>query len=120
LVAVDVSGSQIQIYAFLLGLRNLEKHLREASSYKKAAALRAWQRHDDPGDPFELPEGYDRTPLDKRLWATLKAVTMTSLYGSPPNKVIERLSDDPYEYGPGLGTTHNLKLFLDDDVLELN
>src|SRR5262249_42028102 len=65
LVGVDVSGSQIQIYAVLLGLRKLEDALRENPA-KAIFAWRAWAKHKDQRDRFELPNGYDG-PRDERL-----------------------------------------------------
>ncbi|MGH7391931.1 MAG: DNA-directed RNA polymerase [Candidatus Rokuibacteriota bacterium] len=114
LVGVDVSGSQIQIYAVLLGLRKLEDLLRTNRS-AAVWAWRAWTKHKDPRDPFELPRDYTG-PRDERLQAAAKAGVMTWLYDSKPPVIAERLDNE----GHGLGTAANLKMLLEDDELGLD
>jgi len=118
LVGVDVSGSQIQIYAVLLGLRTFEEELR-TNPAKAIFAWRAWDRHTDARDPFTLPDEYTG-PDDPQLQAAVKYAELTSLYDSKPDRIVERLEDDPDEYGPGLGTAANLALFLRDRELGLD
>jgi hypothetical protein len=114
LVGVDVSGSQIQIYAVLLGLRKLE----DALGWKPAKAIfagRAWAKHKDPRDPFELPDEY-AGPDDERLQAAMKQAVMEAMYDAKPSLIAERLEDE----GLGLGTAANLSRFLDDHELGLD
>src|SRR5262249_7298565 len=119
LVGEDISGSQIQIFAVLLGLRKLERRLR-TTPYKELAAQRAWDRDRDPTDPFKLPDGHDyEGASDPRLKEATKKATMTWLYGSPPAEIVEQIEDDPEQFGRGLGTPANLSLFLRDEKLEL-
>src|SRR5262249_47056421 len=84
LVGVDVSGSQIQIYAVLLGLRKLEDALRKDPA-KVILAWRAWHRSHDTRDPFQLPDGYIG-PSDPQLQDAVKLSMMTWLYDSKPPK----------------------------------
>jgi len=119
-IGVDVSGSQVQIFAVLLGLRQLEDKLR-TESYKDIAAKRLWERHNDPRDSFTLPEGHDYADgSDSRLKEAAKSATMTWMYGSPPSKVVERLAESPDDFGAGLGAASNLLRFLRDDELQLD
>jgi hypothetical protein len=114
LVGVDVSGSQIQIYAVLLGLQKLESELKKNPA-KAIFAWRAWTKHKDPRDPFELPDTYTG-PRDERLQDAAKFSVMTWLYDSKPPVIAERLEDDGIE----LGTAANLKLLLEDHELGLD
>src|SRR5262249_39549748 len=116
LVGADVSGSQIQILAVLLGLRDLEAKCQERP-YKEIAAVRAWARHQDETDTFKLPNGYD-DEHDRRLQEALKKATMTSLYGSSGNEIARKLRKAPDEYGPGLGSGRNIDDFLGDAELK--
>lgn len=115
LVGVDVSGSQIQIYAFLLGLNRLAAKLK-TMPYKQVATLRARERHADPADAFKLPARL----TNPQLVAAVKAATMEFMYDSPPQKIAERFAADPTEYGDGLGSARNLTLFLRDEELQLD
>ena len=117
LIGVDVSGSQMQIYAVLLGLRDFENTLR-TTPYKEIAASRVWARHDDPLDKFCLPDDHDyNRDGDDRLNEAVKKTAMTYLYGSPPARIVKRLAESPDDFGTGLGTISNLRLFLEDRVL---
>jgi hypothetical protein len=120
LYGVDVSGSQIQICATLLGLRDLENALRK-DSFKDLASRRVWIRDSDPTDPFKLPDdhGYDPDG-DDRLKEALKSAAMTYLYDSPIAMVAARLRDEPDEFGRGLGKTENLAQILNDEELQLD
>jgi hypothetical protein len=116
-VGVDVSGSQFQIYAVLLGLREFEETLR-TTPYKEIAAARIWERHDNPDDPFCLPDNHDfEREDDDRLKEAAKKTSMTFMYGSPPKQIVERLAESVDDFGAGLGTIRNLRSFLDDTVL---
>jgi hypothetical protein len=119
LVGFDVSGSQVQIYAFLLGLDKLEAQLKW-QPYKEIAAVRAWDKHRDPRDTFKLPDDDYEGAGDPRLREAVKKATMTWLYGSPPAMIAERLAENPDEFGAGLGTPRNLALFLRDSKLQLD
>jgi DNA-dependent RNA polymerase len=114
LVGVDVSGSQIQIYAVLLGLRKLENELRHNPA-KTIFAWRAWQRSRDPRDPFELPDDYTG-PDDERLQSAMKQAVLEAMYDAKPALIAERLEDE----GHGLGTAANLNQFLVDRELGLD
>jgi hypothetical protein len=114
LKGVDVSGSQIQIYAVLLGLPKLEEKLRKDSA-KVVFAWRAWARHRDPRDPFKLPDFY-AGPHDERLQAAAKQLVMEALYDAKSSLIADRLEDE----GHPLGTAANLDRFLLDDELQLD
>jgi hypothetical protein len=114
LVGVDVSGSQIQIYAVLLGLQKLEAALRKNRA-KAIFAGRAWAKHKDPRDPFELPDNYTG-PQDERLQSAMKQAVMEAMYDAKPGLIAERLEDE----GLGLGTAANLSRFLEDRELGLD
>src|SRR5262249_13659479 len=114
LVGVDVSGSQIQIYAVLLGLRQLEDALRKNRA-KTISARRAWAKHKDPRDPFELPNEY-AGPDDERLQSAMKQAVMDAMYDAKPGLIAERLEDEGLE----LGTAANLRQVLEDHELGLD
>jgi hypothetical protein len=98
----------------LLGLETLEDKLRKEPA-KAIFAWRAWRRHLDPADPFELPGGYDG-PRDERLQAAAKQLVMESLYDAKSPLIADRLEDE----GHNLGTARNLDRFLLDHELELD
>jgi hypothetical protein len=120
LVSVDVSGSQIQILAVFLGLRDLEKKLRTIP-YKELAARRAWARHEDHSDQFKLPKpgprGQYDGPEDPLLREAAKKAITAYFYGGAPWKIADTLATSPEEFGPGFGSRQNLELFLTDTEL---
>lgn len=119
LVSADVSASQIQILAVFLGLEGLESAVSQRS-LKTFLAERAWRRSQDPGDDFNLPDGFSG-PDDERLYAAVKTATMTHLYGSELGEVAFRLREPKSRatYGPGLGTKQNIARLLHDPHLHL-
>lgn len=129
LVGVDVSGSQVQILAVLLGLEDLEQALLTAS-FKKTAADRAWAKHvaSAEEDPFELPAGFTG-PDDPKLQNACKKAVMTVLYGSDPKEVAYKLAGSATgserqrkifeDFGPGLGGGDNVMRLLHDPELRL-
>ncbi len=114
LVGVDVSGSQIQIYAVLLGLRKLEALLRVQPA-KALFAWHAWTRHRDPHDLFKLPDHYTGAH-DEHLQAAAKQLVMGALYDAKSPLIADRLEEE----GHALGTAANLDRFLLDHELELD
>jgi hypothetical protein len=112
LVGVDVSASQLQILAVFLGITKLEAQLQERP-YKEIAAERAWQRDQNVRDPFKLPKGFDGA-RDLYLQESVKRAAMTFIYGSAPHTIARTLATSWGEYGPGLGATRNVNLFLED------
>jgi hypothetical protein len=112
LVGVDVSASQLQILAVFLGITKLEAQLQERP-YKEIAAERVWQRDQNAHDPFKLPRGFEGE-RDQYLQESVKKAAMTFIYGSAPHTIARTLATSWGEYGPGLGATRNIKLFLED------
>ncbi len=112
LVGVDVSASQLQILAVFLGITKLEARLQERP-YKEIAAERVWQRDQNARDPFKLPRGFEGE-RDLYLQESVKKAAMTFIYGSAPHTIAHTLATSWGEYGPGLGATRNIKLFLED------
>jgi hypothetical protein len=105
LVGADISSSQTQLLAVLLGLEGLE---REASStetpFKHLLAQRAWEMYQERGDL--LRAGYDGVknyegPRDDRLIELVKTLWMRRLYGSTVRQVIVDQSWNPDTFGPG-------------------
>ncbi len=104
LVGYDVSSSQTQILAILLGLDELhERMLREGKSIKMILAEQAWQKDADSNDLFELWKGEKpyRDLHDKRLRELVGNLWMRVLYGSPISLVADDQRNDRERYGPG-------------------
>ncbi len=96
LVGYDVSSSQLQILAVLLGHRELEEQLRQ-QSIKVIAADWALAKGRDPRHPFTLSADADRDQIEK---AGGKAI-MTLIYGSEPKEIAREVKI--------LGDEENLK-----------
>jgi hypothetical protein len=110
LVEYDISGSQPQILAVLMGLREVEHGLSK-TSFKTLVAKEALKLHEDAGSAFRLPgEMVDQD----RLTNAVKDATMTRLYGSKPAQVVRNLQRDPDRYGFGLGDKRNVEALLTD------
>ena len=129
LVGFDISSSQTQILATLLGIAKLERltMASAAKPFKKTMAEWAWalhQRHQGKDD-FELrrvqaaekaSDDY-KGPDDERLWELCKHLWMRVSYGSTPYSVAEDQKADPGTYGPGW-TAKNANRFLQDLYVE--
>ncbi len=104
LVDVDVSSSQTQILAVLLGLDELEEKARSLKpKFKEYLAQRAWQMHEESKDL--LTDGYASTGEGyERLVQFVKELWMRTLYGSEPQEVIYNLAMEPSVYGHGWKT----------------
>ncbi len=119
LVGLDISSSQTQIIATLLGVEKLENLTmgHTGRSFKKVMAKWTWQKHRDPKDEFYLNKGSSvvpdyEGPEDPRLERLCKEVWMRTSYGGYlPNTVRDQRSD-PKTYGPGW-TTPNANCFLE-------
>ena len=100
----DVSSSQTQILAVLLGLEKLERIARNLS-FKNYLARRAW--YVAHAGWLRLP--HQRTPNgaseykaadDARLVAFVKELWMRTLYGSPARTVVYESAQDQKQFGP--------------------
>lgn len=114
LVGFDVSSSQLQILAVLLGLADLEAEVT-TQSFKEVLAGRVWRRHADSRDTFTLPSGF-AGPTDPNLAEAIKVAVMTRLYGSEPETVARNLTMKPGQFGPGLGDAANVRSLFDKTV----
>lgn len=117
LVGYDISSSQTQIIATLLGSAALEEAAMDGqTSFKKKLARWAFEKHLDPDDKFELKEDDDAPAYadanDKRLLELCKSLWMRISYGSTVKEVVSEQDSDPVTYGPGW-TRKNAQLFLD-------
>jgi len=114
---LDISSSQTQILAVLIGIPDLEEQARK-ESFKKYLATEAWRRHTDPKDPFTLRSGTDYIrnydgPDDERLIELVKELWLRRLYGGDVRGVIRDQRKKPGVYGPGW-TYDNAFKFLTD------
>ncbi|MBI4381965.1 MAG: hypothetical protein HY574_12350 [candidate division NC10 bacterium] len=104
LTGVDISSSQTQIIALLIGSDALLGiTASKEKSLKDRLAEWAWTKHQDPGDTFKLREGCKpySGPKDERLRDLVKNLWMRVCYGSPEYQVVQDQWDDPVTYGPG-------------------
>jgi hypothetical protein len=108
----DISGSQAQILAVFMGLREVEKQLRE-TPFKKLVALSARALH---------KEGRLRLPDEMRDNAALLEetckVAMQLLYGATERSLVLKMQRDPEKYGPGLDAATLAVLFRETPVIE--
>ncbi|HEV8671335.1 MAG TPA: hypothetical protein VGS01_11435 [Candidatus Limnocylindria bacterium] len=109
-VGRDISSSQLWVLAVLLGDTDLEKLLER--SFWKLAARRLWDQHKDRLDGF-------KGRISPELVASCKTAVMTHIYGSPLTEVVEKLAEDPEEFGPGLDL-ETIKLLIEDPELHLD
>jgi hypothetical protein len=108
LVGVDISSSQTQILATLLGIKKLERlSMRgegpKARPFKEYLAALAWRMHTTRKRGL-LYRGYlepKDNQCDARLVELVKSLWMETLYGSKPIVVVDRQRQDPRTYGPG-------------------
>lgn len=112
LCGLDVSGSQAQILAVVMGLRDLEDQLHH-TPFKKLVALsiRALQQRRKIQASRELLEN------DTWLENVAKGAGMPGLYGGRPSNIAAELCRDPERYGPGLSTAGVEALFRHDPTL---
>jgi hypothetical protein len=98
-IGLDVSGSQAQILAVVMGLRQVEEQLHEMP-FKRLVALsmRALHKRGTLVLPREL------TTNDTLLENVAKGAGMPGLYGGRPSNIAAELRRDPDRYGPGLDT----------------
>lgn len=135
LVGYDISSSQTQIIATLLGIESLEKLImgENGRSFKRFMAEWAWQKHKvRKGDFFlnhDLKVAKDSSVSndmwlqklcrdytgsdDPRLQELCKALWMRVSYGSSPWEIAPKQRSDLKTYGPGW-TIKNAYLFLED------
>jgi hypothetical protein len=96
LVGLDVSGSQAQILAVLMGLRDVEDDLRKMA-FKKIVAASALALHRDR--KIKLPADLisDHSLLEENAKAAMKL-----LYGASEKSLADKGRLDPDKYGSGL------------------
>jgi DNA-dependent RNA polymerase len=110
----DVSSSQTQILAYLLGLEDLEEIASGAGAFNHFLAKHAFNEHGDklhtgwPGCPAYADEN------DARLVLMVKNFWMRVLYGSRPEEVIYDQAKESRRYGPGWQDASLAKAFLED------
>jgi hypothetical protein len=107
LTGIDVSASQLQILAVLLGLKEIEATLVKAP-FKEVFAEEICRRHRDQDDAFTLLDWNDPDPGDPKLKEAGKVAVMTYLYGSEPRQIAHRLRNARSRFGPGLGDAENV------------
>jgi hypothetical protein len=100
MIAVDVSSSQAQLTAALLGLPKPE--------LKQHRAKRAWDARDRL-----LRDGYKEAD-DPLLIEAIKNLLMRLGYGSSVHNVVRAQSWEPETYGPGWVSSMAVEAFLDD------
>ncbi len=121
LVGYDISSSQTQIIAILLGIEQLKKVAMGESgrSFKEIMADWAWQKHqENQGREGDFMLNHDLKavkdysgPNDSRLQELCKALWMRVSYGSSAWSVAIAQHSDPETYGPGW-TPKNANRFL--------
>ena len=104
----DISSSQTQILAALLGLNELEALARSTEpKFKVYLAQRLWALHEATQGGL-LEDGYQDGARDPRLIEFIKMTWMRYLYGSPFDVIARNLGKEPEKYGPGWKTTRGL------------
>jgi hypothetical protein len=96
LIGLDVSGSQAQILAVLMGLRDVEEELRDMP-FKRIVAVSAIALH--RGRRIKLPDDLveDRGLLEENAKGAMKL-----LYGAAEKSISGSSRRDPDKYGSGL------------------
>lgn len=95
LVGFDVSASQFQIQAMLIGDHELEARLAK-QSLKKIGVDLAWARHEDGRHRLSDPERLKAKP--ELLENSVKQAALRRGYGSPPLWIVKEFRDDPDQY----------------------
>lgn len=127
LVGWDISSSQTQIIATLLGIEELENlamvwrdKTAENKPFKAIMAQWAWEKHQNPDDPFKLRGGRGKIsaytgPEDKRLQELCKQLWMRVSYGGSIKAAVEETdkSINAPMFGPGW-TKENAERFWND------
>jgi hypothetical protein len=112
LSGLDVSGSQAQILAVVMGLRELEEQLHQ-TPFKKLVALsiRALQKQG------KIRISRNLLANDTMLENVAKGVGMPALYGGQPSNLADKLRRDPERFETGLDTAGVKSLFKHDPTL---
>lgn len=101
LVGFDISSSQMQIIATLLGDSVLESEsMNPNKSFKKGMAERVWAQRDTLLSASKAVRSYSG-PDDKRLQSLVKELIMRVSYGSKSGEVEKDERSHPGEFGPG-------------------
>lgn len=110
LAGKDISSSQMQILAFLMGDSKLEEvTTNPARSFKQWLADQLWKWNQKARDPLLSTtlavEGYkqhaENNEPDPRLQELVKELIMRVSYGSDPKTVELAQREDPGRFGPG-------------------
>jgi hypothetical protein len=109
----DISSSQTQILAVLLGLHELEALATSTRpKFKEWLAQRLWTLHEKtPGGL--LADGYTGA-ADARLVAFVKEHWMRRMYGGELQQIIWDLGKERRTYGPGWRTSRGLRAKRED------
>jgi hypothetical protein len=112
LSGLDVSGSQAQILAVVMGLRDLEEQLHQ-TPFKKLVALsiRSLQKQG------RISASRGLLANDTMLENVAKGVGMPALYGGRASQIAHNLRRDPDRYESGLNTADVQFLFDNDPTL---
>jgi hypothetical protein len=108
----DISGSQAQILAVFMGLRDIEKQLYEMP-FKKLVALSARALHKE--GKLRLP---DELLDNAGLLEETSKLAMPLLYGATEHNLALKMQRDPEKYGPGLDAATLAGLFRETPVIE--
>ena len=111
----DVSSSQTQVLAFLLGDHELEQ-IASTQSFNGYLAQRAWDKSHARGRRFKfqkpvVSEDEYKKPDDRRLRELVKEAWMRTLYGSQPYSITQEQRGKQDELGQGWNID-NLERFL--------
>jgi hypothetical protein len=107
----DISGSQAQILAVFMGLRDVENQLHEMP-FKQLVALSARALHKE--GKLRLP---DEMLDNARLLEEAGKVAMPLLYGATERNLALKMQRDPEKYGPGLDAATLAVLFRETPVI---
>jgi hypothetical protein len=108
----DISGSQAQILAVLMGLDDVEKQLH-AVPFKKLVATSARALHED--GKLRLP---DEMLDNAGLLEETGKIAMPLLYGATERSLVLKMQRNPAKYGPGLDAPTLSVLFQETPVIE--
>jgi hypothetical protein len=104
MIGMDISSSQTQILAVLLGCEELEHDATSGVPFKETLARLAWEYNTTHGgllrDGYADVENYGG-PDDRRLIELTKSLWMKRLYGSQVRRIVRTQSWDPDTFGPG-------------------